>query len=447
MSGSFNLTPKQASIRDHKIGGPAKHVLLYGGSRSGKTALFCYAIMVRALAAPGSRHAIFRRHGVAVKQSIGLDTMPKVIGLAWPTLQPRWHSQDGYFSLPNKSEIWLAGLDDKDRVDKVLGKEHSTLYFNEASEIPYESYLVAQTRLAQMVDTVAKRPLRRKDFIDLNPTTQAHWTYQLWQAGVDPVDQTPIDRADYVWDQVNPLDNAENLPEDYIQSLRALPERQRKRFFEGNYSGDAENALWRREMFMRVTKDENGAWPVEMRRIVVAIDPAASSKAGSDESGLVVAGIGVDGNGYVLEDDSGRHTPDEWARRAIALYHAHDADRIVAEVNNGGEMVEAVIRAHAPSIPYKAVHASRGKVTRAEPIAALYELKKVRHAPGLDTLEDQMCTFTTDFDRKAQGWSPDRVDAAVWALTDLFPELTRRKPQDAPPQPRAATGQLDWMNR
>lgn len=446
MPGSFKLTAKQAAIRDQKIGGPAKHVLLYGGSRSGKTALFCYAILVRALAAPGSRHAIFRRHGVAVKQSIGLDTMPKVAGLAWPTLRLNWHAQDAYFSLPNGSEIWLAGLDDKDRVDKVLGKEHSTLYFNEASEIPYDSYLVAQTRLAQAVDTVAKRPLRRKDFIDLNPTTQAHWTYQLWQAGVDPIEQTPIDRADYVWDQVNPLDNAENLPEDYIASLRALPARQRKRFFEGNYSGDAENALWRREMFKRVTRDENGAWPVEMRRIVVAIDPAASSDAGSDETGIAVAGLGVDGKGYLLEDGSGRMTPDAWARAAIALYHAHDADRIVAEVNNGGEMVEAVIRAHAPSVSYKPVHASRGKVTRAEPIAALYELGKVYHAPGLDTLEDQMCSVTVDFDRKAAGWSPDRVDAAVWAFTDLFPELTRRRPQEDPPPPPPA-GQLDWMNR
>lgn len=152
---TFRLTAKQAAVRDEKVGGPAKHVLLYGGSRSGKTALFCYGLAVRALAAPGSRHAIFRRYGVAVKQSIGLDTMPKIIRLAWPGISVTWREQDGYFAFPNGSEIWLAGLDDKERVDKVLGKEFASTYFNEASEIPYASYLVAQTRLAQVVRTVA----------------------------------------------------------------------------------------------------------------------------------------------------------------------------------------------------------------------------------------------------------------------------------------------------
>lgn len=431
---SFNLTPKQLQVRDDKIAGPAKHVLLYGGSRSGKTALFCYAIAVRALGTPGSRHAIFRRYGVAVKQSIGLDTLPKVMALAWPDLNPRWREQDGYFTLPNGSEIWLAGLDDKERVDKVLGKEFATLYFNEASEIPYQSYLVAQTRLAQSVLTVSGAPLRLKDFVDLNPTTRAHWTYRLWRDGVNPEDESPINRDDYAWDQVNPLDNAANLPADYIESLEALPERQRRRFFDGEYTGDNENALWRRDMFQRVTR-RNGDWPVVMKRIVVAIDPAVSNEPGSDETGLVVCALGVDGNGYVLDDDSGRYSPEEWARRAVALYREHEADRIVGEVNNGGDMIEAVLRAHDRNIPFTGVRATRGKVTRAEPVAALYERRKVFHAEGLTQLEDQCCTFTIDFDAKAQGWSPDRVDALVWGFTDLFDGMTRARPKPRPAQP------------
>lgn len=427
----FTLTPKQISVRDQKIAGPAKHVLLYGGSRSGKTALFCYGIAVRALAAAGSRHAIFRRYGVAVKQSIGLDTMPKVLKLAWPDLAVTWRDQDGYFQLPNGSEVWLAGLDDKERVDKVLGKEFATLYFNEASEIPYQSYLVAQTRLAQSVQTVAGASLRLKDFVDLNPTTRAHWTYRLWRDGVNPDDESPVNRDDYAWGQVNPLDNAANLPEDYIESLQQLPERQRRRFFDGEYSGDNENALWRRDMFKRVTK-RNGEWPVVMKRIVVAIDPAVSNQPGSDETGLIVCALGEDGNGYVLDDDSGRYSPEEWARRAVALYRQHEADRIVGEVNNGGDMIEAVLRAHDRNVPFTAVRATRGKVVRAEPVAALYERGKVFHAEGLTQLEDQCCTFTIDFDPKEQGWSPDRVDALVWGFTDLFDGMTRARPKPAP---------------
>jgi phage terminase large subunit-like protein len=167
-----------------------------------------------------------------------------------------------------------------------------------------------------------------------------------------------------------------------------------------------------------------------MRRIVVAIDPAASNTPGSDETGIVACARGADHNGYVLADESGRLRPEDWAERAVALYETLDADCIVAEVNQGGDMVEAMIRAVAKSkkisVPFKAVRATRGKSVRAEPVAALYSLGKVYHAEGLRTLEEQQCTFTADFDRHAQGWSPDRVDALVWGFTELFPSLTRK---------------------
>lgn len=415
----FRLTAKQTALRDI-LAGPQKHTLIYGGSRSGKTFLLCYAIATRAIIAPGSRHAIFRRHGVAVKQSIGKDTLPKVFDLAYPEVKATWHEQDGYFSLPNGAEIWLAGLDDKERVDKVLGKEFATLYYNEASEIPLASYDVAQTRLAQVVDRVdGLGPLPLRSYVDLNPTTQAHWTYRIFIQGHHP-EGGAIRREDYAVGVANPLDNADNLLPDYIESLRAMPERQRKRFFHGEFSSDVANALWRREYIKRIAR------PAELSRIVVAIDPAASSDVGSDETGIICAGVGSDKQGYVLADASGRHRPEEWARKAIALYDFYAADRIVAEVNNGGEMVAAVIRAQRPDIPFTSVHASRGKVTRAEPVAALYELGRVSHCDDFGPLEDQMAAFTSDFDRKAQGYSPDRVDALVWAFTELFPGMTQR---------------------
>jgi phage terminase large subunit-like protein len=161
-----------------------------------------------------------------------------------------------------------------------------------------------------------------------------------------------------------------------------------------------------------------------LSRVVVGIDPAASSTERADETGIIVAGKDAGGRGWVLADASGRYQPAEWAKTAVAVYRAHGADRIVAEVNNGGEMVEATLRMIDPNAPFTAVRASRGKVARAEPVAALYEQGRVRHIGVFPELEDQMCAFTGDvhghLSPRSAGYSPDRVDALVWALTDLL---------------------------
>jgi phage terminase large subunit-like protein len=180
-------------------------------------------------------------------------------------------------------------------------------------------------------------------------------------------------------------------------------------------------ALWHRAVL------EETRWPLyksvpDLTRIVVAIDPAASSSEDADETGIVIAGKDAAGHGYVLGDHSGRYAPTEWARTAIGLYREHKADRVVAEINNGGEMVEATLRMVDPGVAFTAVRATRGKVVRAQPVAALYEQRRVHHVGSFPKLEDQMCGFTPDFDCATAGYSPDRVDALVWALTDLLVE-------------------------
>ena len=416
---SFKLTEKQCEVRSVFATG-AKYFLVYGGSRSGKTFFIIYAIITRMLKAPGSRHVVFRQDGVDAKQSIGNETVPAVVDLAYPGLQLKWREKDGYFEAPNGSQLWLAGLKDKERLDKVLGKEYATVYLNEASQITLEAYTTVLTRLAQSIKQVDGRRLALKCYIDLNPTVSAHWTYQMFILGIHPDGgfEIPDYEENYRYITVNPVDNSDNLPTDYIESLRNMPERQRKRYFEGAFTADDDNALWRRGF---IKHDD----PPEMKRIVIAVDPAAKSEIGSDETGLIVAGLGIDDRGYILDDGSGKYRPEDWARRAISLHDTYDADCIVAEVNQGGEMVEAMIKAAARgrTIRYRAVTATRAKQVRAEPIAALYEQGKVRHAKPLTQLEDQMCAFTIGFDRKAQGYSPDRVDALVWALTELFPSI------------------------
>lgn len=173
--------------------------------------------------------------------------------------------------------------------------------------------------------------------------------------------------------------------------------------------------------------------PEDLTRIVVAVDPNASNDEGSDEIGIVVAGQGVSGQGYVLADLSMKGSPNDWASTAIIGHDVFSADRIIGEANQGGNMVSYTVEATAKFLRMEdhrrsdfvsivLVHATRGKVTRAEPAAALYEQGRVSHVGTLSTLEDQMCLFTTDFDRKSMGYSPDRVDALVWALTHLFLE-------------------------
>jgi predicted phage terminase large subunit-like protein len=142
----------------------------------------------------------------------------------------------------------------------------------------------------------------------------------------------------------------------------------------------------------------------------------------SDETGIVVAGLGYDDHGYILEDLSGKYSPTEWATKAIAAYKRHCADSITAEINQGGAMVETAIRAVDANVPYRRVHASRGKITRAEPVSALYEQRRVHHAGSFPELEDQLCSFEPGSTK-----SPDRLDALVWAITDLCSGIRGRR--------------------
>lgn len=172
---------------------------------------------------------------------------------------------------------------------------------------------------------------------------------------------------------------------------------------------DVEGALWTVE---NLDEHRAVAAPADLLRVVVGVDPAGGGK---DETGIVVAGRGTDGHGYVLADRSGRYHPEDWARRAVAAYHEFKADKIVAERNFGGEMVEHTLATVDPTVPVRMVTASRGKAVRAEPIASMYEQCRVHHVGRLAELEQQLTTWTVE-----SSDSPDRLDALVWALTDVM---------------------------
>lgn len=216
-------------------------------------------------------------------------------------------------------------------------------------------------------------------------------------------------------------DNRDNLAPTFFSKIITKYEGTRigRQELRAEVLEDIPGALWRRS---DIDAARVRLAPMDLVRTVVAIDPAASSNEGSDETGIIAAAKGVDGFWYVLDDRSGIYTPDEWARVAVAMYRDFSADRMIGEANNGGEMIEAVLRNVDPNVSYKSVRATKGKVIRAEPVAALYEQGRVRHVGTLAVLEDQMCMFSSDYDRAKAKYSPDRMDALVWAMTELAVE-------------------------
>lgn len=212
--------------------------MLFGGSRSGKTFILIYAVIVRACKLK-SRHVVLRHKFNHIKTSIWLDTLPKVLKICFPHLRIEWKKSDYYIVLPNGSEIWFAGLDDSDRVEKILGKEYSTIYFNECSQIPYSSIKIALTRLAE------KNSLTKKVYYDENPPSKKHWSYWLFIKKMDPDDNEPVIEELYDSLLMNPKDNIQNIDEDYIRiTLASMSAKDRARFEHGEFDEDGDGLAY-----------------------------------------------------------------------------------------------------------------------------------------------------------------------------------------------------------
>lgn len=422
----FTLTEKQEEAMA-VISGAATHSMLFGGSRSGKTFLIVRAVTLRALKAKQSRHAMLRFRFNHIKSSIILDTFPKVMKLCFPGVEYHLSKTDWFATLANGSEIWFGGLDDKERTEKILGQEYATLYFNECSQIGYGAVGTAITRLAQLAEVSPGQYLVPRAFYDMNPTDKVHWAYKAFIQKVDPETKKPLpDPENYVSFRINPQDNRVNLNSQYLKTLESLSPRLQKRFLRGEFSDGTPNALFSDEK-IEMWRVVDGDLP-DFVRVVVAVDPSGSgddSGTEADAIGIVVAGLGTDGNAYIIEDLTVKAGPATWGKVAVDAYLRHEADAVVGEQNYGGAMVQHVIRTAAAQrnvrVNYRKVTATRGKVVRAEPISALYEDGKVRHVGYLRDLEDELSGFTTN------GYvgerSPNRADAAVWAVTELFPGI------------------------
>ena len=398
----------------------AHHVMLYGGGRSGKTFILLYAMVVRALKTK-SRHLILRLFFNHVKTSVWLDTLPKVLELACPEIDVEWNHSDHFISFSNGSEIWIGGLDKKERTEKVLGTEYSTIFFNECSQLDYDSITTALSRLAE------RSGLVNRAYYDCNPPDIQHWAYRVFLEGVQPKSREPLPNPDsYVSMLINPIDNLANISPEYIAMLEGFPRRKRERFLLGLWGESIEGALWQIDLLdeLRVVEAP------ELYRTVISWDPATTSKKTSDDHGIIVCSTGVpyyrdgegkriagedDKHGYVTEDLTGRYTPDQAAEVVIEAYHRIGADRVVAETNQGGDMIETILRMKDSTISYEGISASDSKKGRAEPVSALYDQRRIHHVGNYPEMEAELCTWTGP-----PMPSPNRLDSIVHGFAYLF---------------------------
>jgi phage terminase large subunit-like protein len=402
-SYSIEKTEKQRDAI--RLMGQYMTVLLEGGGRSGKTFVSLYAIVLRALKHPGSRHMVARFRFNHAKQAICYDTMPAVLKALGIKSRVKLNKTDWFYEFPNGSQIWIGGLDDKDRAEKILGNEYATIFLNEASQISFDVYEMILTRLNPPAGC---RPLL---IIDYNPPSITHWGYLIFHKRQFP-DGRPVPDDDFVKLRMNPKDNLKNISSHYLDTLSRLSESKRRRFMEGEYSLDS-GKLWRRAWITFYPSPHDLP---DFLRVVVGVDPSGSVEG--DEIGIIIAGQYVDDHGrmkiMVLDDYSMHGSPNEWAAEVAAGYDRYLSDVVAAEKNYGGDMVEAVITGAKKNINVKLINSSRGKVVRAEPISAMYERGEVVHRMPFMNLEDEMCTYDPEISE-----SPNRMDALVFALTEL----------------------------
>jgi len=442
---SFCPTAKQREAINGILAGLATWLLLYGGGRSGKTFLIVRTIVLRALKAAGSRHLIVRFRFNALRSSVIADTFPKVMRVCFPGVHYVLSKTDWMARFDNGSEIWFGGLDEGERMEKLLGMEFATIYCNESSQISWAGVMLLLTRLAQKVMQElpgrGEVPLKLRYFFDCNPPSKAHWSFKVFKQKVNPETREPLPSPeDYQSFQMNPEDNLENLSEEYMRVLDGLSERMKRRFKRGEFSDATPNALFDEAVIDRWRVADGEELP-QFVRVVVSVDPSGASddeaNADNDEVGVVVDALGTDGRVYLLEDLTVSGGPTTWGKVAVQAFIRHKADVVVGEANFGGGMVKLTIQVAAKAlgvrVPFKMVTASRGKVQRAEPFSPLYDEGKVRHVGLFPKLEDELCAFSTGGYTGER--SPNRADAHVWGMAELFPAVVRPAPVKQAAQP------------
>ena len=381
--------------------------ILSGPAETGKTITCLWLLNQLCWSFPGLQAAIVRKTYKSMPGTV-LETFEKKILPVPPddpgsAIEAFGGKKPERYIYPNRSTIWLGGMDNPER---VLSSERDVIYVNQAEELTLEQWETLTTRVTGRAGNIDE------PFImgDCNPAWGTHWILARDKTGsLKKIDSRHED---------NPVLYDQETGELTVQGKRSLSTLdsltgvRHLRLRIGQWITEMPGALWTHTLIEK----NRAARPTELARIVVAVDPAVTAGEGSNETGIMVQGIDQAGNGYVLDDLSGRMSPEAWARAAVDAYRTWQANLIVGEVNNGGDLVERNIRTveGGANVSYKSVRATRGKYTRAEPVSSMYTQGKIKHCGTFPELEDQMCTWLPG------ETSPDRLDGMVWGFTELF---------------------------
>ena len=439
----FCLTQKQQEVilamRKHQC----DEICLYGGGRSGKSILICIFLIQRAMLAPYSHHIILRNTAISARNSIFNDTLLTKIAnfQQFKSIFDKAHVDQTrmIITFDNGSTIQIFGMN---HIDKILGIECSSVYFNECSEIDYDKTKVPISRLAEKAQCFRNNGkqeyLKNMIFYDYNPLYTTHWTTKRFEKKIEPNSGRPLTKEIFVA-KLNPIDNIQNIDKDYIK--RQIENGGEKRFVLGEAEEEISGAIFTQQGIIKANNHQMHGWPSArlrqiMSRIVIGVDPAVTDGENSDNTGIVVAG--TNGEDYfVLEDCSGKHSEEVVCGIVADLYKKWSANCVVVETNQGGSWIPNGLLMYCkarglPEIPIKTVHAIFGKRTRAEPVSVAYTNGKVKHVQDFDCenrpqehklmkLEEEMLHFTGNKNEK----SPDRMDAMVYAITLMMED----KPQ------------------
>ena len=380
---------------------PSRYKGAYGGRSSGKSHFFAELAVELCIQKPGTRIVCVREVQKALKESVKLLMEDKIETLGvkgFTILSDR-------IDTPGGGIILFQGMQDHtaESIKSLEGFDRA--YVEEAQTLTKRSL--------EMLRPTIRKP-ESEIWFSWNPR-HASDPVDEFLRGPNPPPDSIVVRTNY---DRNPF-----FPDVMTEERLYDEQHARDRYghiWLGDYEPAAIGAIWNRLILHQGRVEE----APEMSRIVVSVDPAVSSEEKSNEHGIIVAGIGSDGRGYVLDDVTTKGGPQQWAERAIAAFDRYEADAVVIEINQGGDMVRHTLKTVRPNLRIIEVRATRGKHVRAEPIAALYTTGKVSHVGAFPQLEDQLCLFTAAGD-EGEG-SPDRADALVWAMTQLFPNLTKK---------------------
>lgn len=410
-NNDLRLSPKYAPLFESSS--PVRYYIVTGGRGSGKS--FAISTAVMADQAEADYNILYLRQTlVSAEVSIIPEFYEKAEMLGFGDILKK-----GNTSMLNRVTGWrvfFKGIQtsSRDNIAQLKSvKRVGLALVDEAQELTNEEAF-------DRIDlSLRDKGVRNRIVLSLNPTAKSHWIYRRFFKAREVAEDFNGIRGDTCYIHTTYHDNAQNLDGDFLRLAEECRETNPEKYrnvFLGLWKGDKEGALWNESM---VSSFRVASAPASLDRVVVGVDPAVTSADTSDETGIVIVGakrIQGQRHYYVLADRSMRSSPNSWAGAAVNAFEEFEADRIVAEVNNGGDLVESLVQGAAGKrIPYRAVRASRGKITRAEPVAALYERGLVHHVGTFPVLEDQMRNYCGRDTEK----SPDRMDALVWALTEL----------------------------